>query len=117
MLPEAIDAKSLVPLLQGENPAAWPDSVYCQSHGEVWGYHSQRMVRTAGWKYVYSPNDKDELYDLEGDPAEIKNRIDDTACTDILTTMKGRLLGCNDATNDMFQWQWIRWNFPDPIAP
>ena len=116
-MPDDLDAKSLVPLVHGATPLDWPDSVYCQSHGEVWGYHSQRMVRTAGWKYVYSPNDKDELYDLEGDPAEIKNRIDDTACTDILTTMKGRLLGWNDATNDMFQWQWVRWNFPDPIAP
>ncbi len=117
VLPGAMDARSLVPLLQGEKSVAWPDSVYCESHGEVWGYNSQRMVRTARWKYVYSPNGIDELYDLEKDSAEMENRIDDPSCTDILAEMKGRLIGWNDATDDMFQWQWVRWNFPDPIMP
>ena len=115
--PEGIDARSLTPLLQDGDPPNWPDSVYCESHGEVWGYNSQRMMRTARWKYVYSPTDLDELYDIETDPAELHNRIDDPDCADILAEMKGRLLGWNDATGDMFQWKWVRWNFPAPIAP
>ena len=115
--PESIDARRLAPLLRDGGPPDWPDSVYCESHGEVWGYCSQRMVRTARWKYVYSPNDLDELYDIETDPAELHNRIDDPDYADILADMKGRLLGWNDATGDMFQWKWVRWNFPEPIAP
>jgi len=31
--------------------------------------------------------------------------------------MKGRLLGWNDATGDQLQWNWVRWNFPEPIPP
>ena len=116
-VPVALDARSLVPLVEGEDPDDWPDSVYCESHGEVWGYSSQRMVRTEQWKYVYTPHDKDELYDLEADPAEINNLVDDPLYGDVLENMKGRLLGWNDATNDMFQWRWVRWNFPEPIAP
>ena len=116
-LPTGLDGKSLLPFLEGNSPEDWPDSVYCESHGEVWGYSSQRMVRTERWKYVYSPNDMDELYDLEADPAELRNLIDDASSADTLKQMKARLIGWNDATDDMFQWDWVRWNFPEPIFP
>ena len=38
-------------------------------------------------------------------------------CKTPTSTVSPRLLGWNDATNDMFQWLWLRWNFPEPIAP
>ena len=117
VMPEQIDGLSLGPLCRGENPEGWPDSVYCEHHGEVWGYHTQRMVRTRGWKYVYDPHDLDELYDLESDPAELVNRISDPSCSEVLDEMKARLIGWNDATGDMFQWLWVRWNFPEPRDP
>ena len=116
-IPADLDARSLVPLVNGETPAAWPDSVYCESHGEVWGYSSERMVRTERWKYVYIPHDLDELYDLQADPAEMNNLVNDPEHADVLNEMKARLLGWNDATKDMFQWAWVRWNFPEPISP
>ena len=116
-IPDKIDAKSLVPLFNGQTPKDWPDSVYCESHGEVWGYSSQRMVRTERWKYVYQPNDLDELYDLKTDSAEMHNLVNDQNYAEILDEMKARLLGWNDETKDMFQWEWVRWNFPDPINP
>jgi len=116
-IPEGLDGRSIVPLVNGKEPEGWPDSVYCESHGEVWGYSSQRMVRTERWKYVYTPHDMDELYDLEADPAEMNNLIDDASHADVLKNMKARLIGWNDATSDMFQWRWVRWNFPEPIAP
>ena len=116
-LPQPVDGRSLVPLMQGEDPGDWPDSIYCESHGEVWGYSSQRMVRNEQWKYVYNPHDMDELYDLEADPWEMKNRINDSGSVDALQEMKGRLIGWNDFTDDMFQWNWVRWNFPEPILP
>lgn len=115
--PDSIDAKSIVPLLRGETPADWPDSVYCEHHGEVWGYQSQRMIRTAKWKYVYNPNDIDELYDIEEDPWEMKNLEANHQHKDILDEMKARLIGWNDYTNDMFKWPWVRWNFPKPVHP
>ena len=115
--PAGIDALSLLPLLRGEQPSAWPDSVYCEQHGEVWGYQTQRMVRTHDWKYVYNAHDIDELYDVRNDPFEMRNRIDDPAARAVQQEMKGRLLGWNDATGDQLQWNWVRWNFPDPIPP
>ncbi len=116
-LEEPVDGRSLAGLMRGETLADWPDSVYCESHGEVWGYHSQRMVRTERWKYVYTPNSRDELYDLQEDPTELRNLIADPAYGEVLREMEARLLGWNDATNDMFQWPWVRANLAEPIAP
>ncbi|PDH37780.1 MAG: sulfatase [OM182 bacterium MED-G24] len=116
-MPHDLDGRSLAPLIYDDVPADWPDSVYCESHGEVWGYSSQRMVRTDRWKYVYCPHDLDELYDLDADPAEMSNLINDPAHRDILQQMKARLIGWNDATGDMFQWMWVQWNFPEPVSP
>ena len=50
-----IDGKSLVGWGRGDIVQKWPNSVYCEHHGEVWGYQSQRMVRTQRWKYVFPP--------------------------------------------------------------
>ncbi len=116
-VPEGLDARSLAPLARGGRVADWPDAVYCEHHGEVWGYQSQRMVRTRRWKYVYDPHSMDELYDLEADPGELANRVTDPACGDVLREMQARLLGWNDATGDMFQWRWVRWNLPEALSP
>ena len=116
-VPEGLDGRSLAPLARGERVAGWPDAVYCEHHGEVWGYQSQRMVRTRRWKYVYDPHSTDELYDLHEDPGELVNRVEDPACREVLREMQARLLGWNDATGDIFQWRWVRWNLPEPLAP
>ena len=50
-----------------------------------------RVDYVIGWKYGYNPFDLDELYDLETDPAELINRIDDPACRDVLDEMRARL--------------------------
>ena len=75
------------------------------------------MVRTECWKYVYIPHDIYELYDLNTDPAEMNNLIEDSEYRDIREEMRARLIRWNDATNDMFQWTWVRWSFPKSIKP
>jgi arylsulfatase A-like enzyme len=68
--------KSMVPFLRDETPTDWPDAFYNQCNG-VECYITQRMVRTHKWKLVYTPTNVDELYDLENDPHEMVNLIDD----------------------------------------
>ena len=116
-MPENIDGKSIVPLLQRQDFSHWPDSVYAEHHGEVWGYASQRMVKTDQWKYVMNAHDLDELYDLQKDPWEMNNVINEEKFCEILLEMKARLLGWNDETGDIFRWPWVRYNFPDPVLP
>jgi arylsulfatase A-like enzyme len=116
-VPENLDARSLVSVLGGARPEDWRDSAYCEFGGGVWGSTAQRMCRTRRWKYVYNPYDIDELYDMEHDLGELRNLAEDPAHAEALADMKARLLGWNDATSDVFDWHWVRWNFPEPVLP
>jgi arylsulfatase A-like enzyme len=61
----------------------------------------RKMVRTRQWKYVHDPmGDKDELYDLERDPWEQYNRIDDAALAGIVADLRLRLLDWCASTED-----------------
>lgn len=61
----------------------------------------RKMVRTRQWKYVHDAmGDIDELYDLQADPWEQHNRIDDPACRDVLAEMGLRLADWSIQTED-----------------
>ena len=55
------------------------DGLAFQFHSSNWGERPTplRGWRTERWKYVESPDGGEELYDLQADPAERRNRIDD----------------------------------------
>ena len=68
---QAVDSRSLLPLVRGESPAWQPDIV-----GEFHGHHfpyPQRMLREDRFKLVVNPDSTNELYDLERDPDELLN--------------------------------------------
>jgi arylsulfatase A-like enzyme len=50
------------------------------------------MCRTKRYKYVRRLYESDELYDLQADPGERHNRIDDSALSDVHHELKDRLL-------------------------
>ncbi len=50
------------------------------------------MVRTHKHKYIRRFYEGDELYDLERDPREVENRIDDPAYLDVLMALRERML-------------------------
>ena len=50
------------------------------------------MIRTERYKYVHRLYEPDELYDLQTDPSERHNRIDDPALADNLRQLKERLM-------------------------
>lgn len=82
--------ESLLPFLQARAPEIWRDAVFTQSNGnELYGI--QRSVMTRDWKYVYNGFDFDELYDLQADPGETCNRIDDPACRPIVQDLCRRM--------------------------
>lgn len=68
--------RSLLPFLRDEAPSDWRTEHYTQSNGnELYGI--QRSVTDRHWKYVYNGFDYDELYDLQHDPQEMRNLINE----------------------------------------
>lgn len=78
--------RSFLPLLEGREQAERSAIVVFDEYGPV------RMVRTPEWKYVHRyPDGPNELYDLDSDPDERRNRIDDPACAGRLRELKATL--------------------------
>lgn len=59
-----------------------------------------RMVRTERWKYVYRPNDLDELYDVGTDPENMRNLASDPRHANDLRAMRARLAAWMRETED-----------------
>jgi len=97
-VPGCYQARSLAPLCQGD-ASEWPDDVVCEYHGHRYLF-SQRMVRWASYKYVFNAPSFDELYDLDADPHEMTNLIDDPAYTTIGREGRERLLRRIDEHDD-----------------
>ena len=57
------------------------------------------MIRTPTAKYVFNPTDRDEYYDLQDDPWEMRNIIDSVGPA-ALSEMKGRLREWIDRAGD-----------------
>jgi arylsulfatase A-like enzyme len=70
--PDDLDGLSLVPaLLEGASPPQRP--VFAQYSGNPVTGDIRRCVVSKGYKYVWSPPDGRELYDLAADPLEMNN--------------------------------------------
>ena len=75
-----LDGTSLLPLLQGHQPAQWREALYdaydMHAYSRYLGSEdSMRMIRTRDWKLVLhlKKAEAHELYDLERDPGEHQN--------------------------------------------
>lgn len=80
--PESMQGESIVPLLEGRQPADWRKSVYYRYYHDP-GHHNTRAhygVRTATHKLIhYWKKDAWELFDLVSDPTEQHNLLFDPA--------------------------------------
>lgn len=82
----------------GEDPRPVRHSAFSGSSG-MWN-----MVETPRWKLVRHTVDavaaapREELFDLEADPAELVNRVDDPACREALLDLRERLLRVLETT-------------------
>lgn len=96
---------SVLPLLRGETPADWRTSILVEYYTDTVFQRIDRMgykaVRTDRYKYInyLELSGMDELYDLETDPYELDNVIDDPEYAAILEEMKIELQRLLDATS------------------
>lgn len=59
-----------------------------------------RVFRDRNYKYVFNPFETDEFYDLERDPAELENRIDDPECAELVASYRAKILRALEDVND-----------------
>ena len=73
----AVDGRSLLPLVDRDGDPDRP--AYAESYYQnvLLGWSPLRAARTTRWKFIEAP--RPELYDLEADPGEVHNRVDDRA--------------------------------------
>lgn len=118
--------RSLLPVLAGSE--THKDAVFCEGgriHGETWAmeqghgpaspyyprlslqcqegpqHTKATMIRMGNLKYVKRLYEKDELYDLEKDPLELHNIIDDENYAMEVLKMKDRMLTFYQETGDI----------------
>jgi arylsulfatase A-like enzyme len=93
-IPDDMQGRSLVPLLEGKAPADWRSSVYYHYYEfpQPHHVHPHFGVRTDRYKLIsfYTINEW-ELFDLEKDPRELKSVYDDPAYANVLAEMKKEL--------------------------
>ncbi len=84
-IPRTVEGRSLAPLLAGRSDSLYP---------EVFGYFRdfQRMVRTERWKLIHYPQiSRWQLFDLQADPAEMRDLSADPAQAEVLVDLQSRL--------------------------
>jgi len=84
-IPASADGMSLVKLMNG---APWRDNLLIESWPER-GYWAG--LRTERYVYVETENDLSELYDLQTDPFELNNLINDPPYQSLIANFKAKL--------------------------
>jgi arylsulfatase A-like enzyme len=93
--PADMQGRSMKPILAGTSPGDWRDAIYYHYY-EYPGAHSVKRhygVRTERYKLIHFYYDIDawEFYDLQTDPNELRNRIDDPAAAPVIAGLRKRL--------------------------
>ncbi|MDS0299969.1 sulfatase-like hydrolase/transferase [Halogeometricum sp. S1BR25-6] len=109
-VPDGLHARSLLPLLVGDDTDDWPDAVYAQYHGDEFGLYSQRMLRTERYKFVYNGPDTNELYDLREDPHELRNLADHPHYEDAKAELQEALVERMNEVDDPLR-KWVPKSF------
>jgi len=99
-VPEHVDGDSVLDLARAPEITEWQDDLFSEHHGHYGEYVFQRFLRYDRYKYVAHLEDIDELYDLEADPYELENRVDDPELADIRAELQRRLLARMDEADD-----------------
>ena len=103
-IPEDIQGVSLLPLLKGEHPENWRESLYYHFY-EYPAEHAVKRhygVKKGDWKLIHFYNDIDvwELYNLKDDPYDMHNIYGQPGTEEKLQEMKDELVKLQKQYND-----------------
>jgi N-acetylglucosamine-6-sulfatase len=102
--PAGLDGRSLLGVANGDT-GGWRDEVLYEYFWERNFPQTPTMHALRGERYKYIRYhglwDRDELFDLEADPHEMKNLIDDPAQAETIEAMNARLFQVLEATGGL----------------
>ncbi len=115
--PAQVAEESLLPLLRGERDEDADAAAVCEWNGVLQAMHHRqhpdlfdpvkgqfiRSLRTTRWKLNVNSGDRSELYDLDNDPGEMRNLIDDAAQRGTVDDLYARLRDWQKRTDDPLQ--------------
>ncbi|MFC1735704.1 sulfatase-like hydrolase/transferase [Candidatus Hydrogenedentota bacterium] len=90
-VPDHFDSRSMLPLCGKGIEHDRPNHLVCEHHGRI-DKIPQRVIYKGRYKYVAALYDMDEMYDLEVDPYEMKNLLNDPGVSDVRREMRGLLI-------------------------
>jgi arylsulfatase A-like enzyme len=96
-IPDSYDGRSLFDL--NDRDAEWRDALTGEFHGHALRYQA-RMIRQEQYKLVVNAAHENELYDLEVDPHELTNLVDDCDYQDVRERLYSRLEELLDERDD-----------------
>lgn len=102
------DGRSLRGVLEGDVQRV-RDAVFIEynrfgeKHHQVNGLFPIRCIRTDKWKLSINLLDTDELYDMQNDPQERVNRVNDLTVANIRNQLHDAILSWQEQTRDLFR--------------
>ena len=111
-IPKLLEGKSMLPQIYDPSKEI-NDVVYTEftryeiDHDGFGGLQIMRAVMSKRYKLVIHLLDSDEFYDLEKDPYEMNNLINDESYTEVRNAMHDKLIAHMNNTRDLYRgYQW-----------
>ncbi|MGL1890020.1 MAG: sulfatase-like hydrolase/transferase [Spirochaetaceae bacterium] len=113
---KSLDGISMLPYLKGEKPENSRKEMFMEFHGLRYLCTQRFIVTDDNWKYIFTPGDYDEVYNLNDDPWEMKNLINDKVHEDKVRELRERILAnsikYNDPEQDCLSKFFGKWESP-----
>lgn len=91
--PESYQGRDLAPLVIGKRPADWRTDFFCEhlmDHPKIPKWEGVRDERYVYARYFQNLPEGEFLHDLEADPDQLRNLVDDAEYADVLARMRAR---------------------------
>lgn len=123
-IPNPLQGKSMLPMF-GNLSEPLQEEIFMEfgryeiDHDGFGGFQPIRCVRSTRYKLVINLLSSDELYDMQNDPQEMSNLIDDPDVSTVRNKLHDRLIDWMNETRDPFRgYCWLRrpWRTDAPDA-
>ncbi len=92
-IPDSYQGRSLLPVMQGENPQDWREDTFCEhlmDYAAIPKWEGVRGPRYVYARYFQQKQDAEHLHDLKTDPGQLKNFVDNPGYKTVLDEMRKR---------------------------